>query len=431
MQPVEKVALARECNELYAHQFTIDCALQNNCIPCMYKLFPAGVTDINNSTLVPNCRPEQCPRDYRNKRFESEQKIAEKKLERAHRHASSSSEGVPSTNPWYNGKRVLTVGDGDFSFSLSLLKNHRPSCLVATSYESRASVLGTYKESKATLAELQSLSASHDVHVFHDVDAKALTQCEALARWCEHFDVVVWNFPCVRHPTGADAQLENMDENVEMLRLFFAEVFSFLAPPRRGEGGVLVGGVVHITHKTFEPFCWWELVKIATNVQIPAPHSLINADGDKLSKKKKKHNKEGKEKSHKHKSRRSDQDRDGNEGGGGGMLLSYVHSYSMLFDRCLFPGYINRKALDNKSFPLHDAQTFVFSLRCVPVGAEESSCVPCGWGSACSELSSYERLVHRMDHATVELLEASPNVINTPGLASDADGHSKKRLKIV
>lgn len=29
-------------------------------------------------------------------------------------------------------------------------------------------------------------------------------------------------------------------------------------------------------------------------------------------------------------------------------------------DRCLFPPYIPRKALDRKSFPVHDACTFVF-----------------------------------------------------------------------
>ena len=36
---------------------------------------------------------------------------------------------------------------------------------------------------------------------------------------------------------------------------------------------------------------------------------------------------------------------------------------SLVFDRALFPGYINRKALHRKSFPCHDAQIYVFKFN--------------------------------------------------------------------
>jgi hypothetical protein len=34
----------------------------------------------------------------------------------------------------------------------------------------------------------------------------------------------------------------------------------------------------------------------------------------------------------------------------------------VVFDRYTFPGYVPRKALDKKSFPSHDACTYVFGL---------------------------------------------------------------------
>ena len=42
-------------------------------------------------------------------------------------------------------------------------------------------------------------------------------------------------------------------------------------------------------------------------------------------------------------------------------MLRYVGRVVM--DRCLLPPYVPRKALDRKSFPVHDACTYVFSLE--------------------------------------------------------------------
>ena len=102
-----------------------------------------------------------------------------------------------------------------------------------------------------------------------------------------------------------------MAENINMLNQFFIQAADVISP---------CGGCIHITHKTFEPFCWWDLIGIATNSLL-----IPNTEGKKRR--------------------------------------VFVYDGSILFDRCLYPGYINRKALDNKSFPLFDAQTFVFSLQ--------------------------------------------------------------------
>lgn len=278
---------SRDCSELYCHHETLQCVLKNNCIPCMYKLFPVGKIDKTDLKLPCNTRPELCPRDYRNSKYK--QSVDN----------TNSIDEFKSSLPWYNNKNILTVGDGDFSYSLSLLTVHKPKMLVATSYESNSSVLKTYKESTDILKKLHE---EPNVHVFHDVDAKNLTKCAELRPFLHQFDYIIWNFPCVRHPKGADAQASEMLENQNMLVAFFAECEQYLVKKTESSGGY-----VHITHKTFEPFCWWDIRGIG--------------------------------------------ERSG----------SYTYTGSLLFDRCLFPGYINRKALDKKSFPLHDAQVFEFA----------------------------------------------------------------------
>mmetsp|Transcript_1192 Transcript_1192/g.2627 ORF Transcript_1192/g.2627 Transcript_1192/m.2627 type:complete len:160 (+) Transcript_1192:1-480(+) len=72
-----------------------------------------------------------------------------------------------------------------------------------------------------------------------------------------------------------------------------------------GEGDGAGWSEVHLTHKTVEPFCWWGLQTL---------------------------------------------------GAGAG----YLCAYRVCFDKCAYPGYTNRKALDRKSFPCNDAQTYVF-----------------------------------------------------------------------
>jgi hypothetical protein len=44
-----------------------------------------------------------------------------------------------------------------------------------------------------------------------------------------------------------------------------------------------------------------------------------------------------------------------------GALYSYIGR--IVLDRCLVPPYVPRKALDRKSFPVHDACTYVFALQ--------------------------------------------------------------------
>ena len=188
-------------DDLFVHPSTLACAIgQRNttstsssnssssspCIPCLYKLFPSGVvpsttTEISGEhqlKLPPNQRPELCPRAA----------------------PSSSYQGL-----YVRHNRILTLGDGDFSFSLSIAHGlYESSCsgddsgrgketaenhtsgssrssssssttchnLTATSHESLAQLHLTY-EAVGITDKLQELR-DRGVTVLHEVDATNL-----------------------------------------------------------------------------------------------------------------------------------------------------------------------------------------------------------------------------------------------------------------
>lgn len=210
--------------DLYIHEKTLNCALNSFCIPCLYKINPTG--NFGNDYMIPfNQRPENCPR-------------------------------AKKDNLNYNGlyklkQKILTVGDGDFSFSLSLChgieinkykKNKK--IIYTTSHESNESVLKTYPHSKDILDELNNLGAV----VLHEVDATNFQSNYIIHSNCiNFFDIILWNFPCVRISKGADGQVNELDENKILLKGFFNNVGNYLKE----------NGEVHVTHKTIEPFNWY------------------------------------------------------------------------------------------------------------------------------------------------------------------------------
>ena len=227
MEGLEKV------QSVFAHESTIFCFTQHCCIPCMYKLFPNGSEDIGDDLkLPPNIRPELCPRSVPRQ---------------------DTGDGASHLGLYANTSRILTIGDGDFSFSLSLLNKHRDgSNIVCTSYESYDSVTTTYLQARHTL---DTLNNKWGVKTLHGVDAANLSKCAELTGL--QFDVIVWNFPCVgvRHAAGLDGQVSEIEENRTLLRKFFLNSKDYLSADGMRE--------VHITHKTIEPFSWWKIEVIA------------------------------------------------------------------------------------------------------------------------------------------------------------------------
>lgn len=299
---------------LVTHKKTYNCFVENNCIPCLYKLCPSGyfpcpsftsiikekinagenIKDYIQVKLPHNQRPEMCPR------------------------TRSSIQSNQFLNYYSTNQNILTVGDGDLSFSLSLakylvsLQGHAKN-LTATTHESYSSVCSTYPQGLSHINELK----SYQVQLIHEVDA---THFKATSYFTnknlKHFyDVIIWNFPCVRVEKGADGQVTELDLNKKLLKEFFLNSKYFLKKEAKVTDDVKqedetddlssYEGEIHIAHKTIEPFSWWKIKELALESDFFCP-------------------------------------------------------FSITFDKCLYPGYVNRKVLDKKSFPCNDAQLYLF-----------------------------------------------------------------------
>lgn len=314
-------APCREHSRLYTSAITYQCATQNVCIPCAYKICTFDVAlDTAFTKMVPNARPESCPRSST---------------------TSASECGLDGTMGYQRGMSVLTVGDGDLTFSLAVARilfansgkeasqQHRNSSrLVATSYESRDTLLKVYPNIGGTIQELESLGAT----VCYQADATNIagTLLEAVLKSPSNkrFDRITWNFPCSAIGSGQDGQNDAMEFNKQLIRDF---VRNSIASELLDEDG----GEIHMLHKTKPPFNQWQIESVA----------LEGLDG------------KGK--------------------GVGKNELEYKGRIA--FDRCLLPPYVPRKALDKKSFTCHDACTYVFGWK--GEGDERFGCtIPFGGG---------------------------------------------------
>ena len=133
----------------------------------------------------------------------------------------------------------LIIGDGDFSFSLSLTRKLQTDdagiYVVATSLETRDQVVcrPNAVENITELIKLQSI-------VLHEVDGTALNTCAELVQLAKKFNEIVFNFP---HIGGKS----HMRQNRTLLREFFTSAVQFLNEDGRirvslckGQGGTPV-----------------------------------------------------------------------------------------------------------------------------------------------------------------------------------------------
>ena len=189
---------------------------------CIYKI-------IQHASVGPsNQRPESCPRFGR--------------------------DATPSTI-MQNHARVLTLGDGDFSFSLSLARRRKHK-LVATSFESQASLQEVYPRITSTFREMQGLGVE-----FHfNVDAtKHSEQFSA-------FDAVVFNFPCIPVEDGLDGQNGQMEANKTLIREFTQQVNVSITKSKKSR--------VYVTHKSKPPYDQWGVVDLIQEEGILFVHFL-------------------------------------------------------------------------------------------------------------------------------------------------------------
>ncbi|XP_047051685.1 heavy metal-associated isoprenylated plant protein 41-like [Lolium rigidum] len=160
--------------------------------------------------------------------------------------------GVSAGTKWLkhysSDQSILTVGDGDFSFSLSLAtafgsgKN-----IVATSLDTYEELNSNYSDAASNVRELERLGAT----VLHGVDAKEMNVHADL--WPRLFDRIVFNFPHAGF-NGREDKVDVIKSHQELVRGFFAAARNMLF--RRGE--------IHVTHKTKHPYSNWGIKQLAS-----------------------------------------------------------------------------------------------------------------------------------------------------------------------
>jgi 25S rRNA (uracil2634-N3)-methyltransferase len=150
--------------------------------------------------------------------------------------------------PFGRKDRVLLIGEGDFSFTLSLVQNYRLKSVTATCYDDEKSLLEKYPNVKATISALESGSESPvfdgfsppatptgtseparqtSTNVIFGVDATKLhTAHRKQLRQYEPFTKIVFNFP---HTGGLSTDVNRqVRANQELLVKFFESATPFL-----------------------------------------------------------------------------------------------------------------------------------------------------------------------------------------------------------
>ncbi|KZN46402.1 class I SAM-dependent methyltransferase [Pseudoalteromonas luteoviolacea] len=144
--------------------------------------------------------------------------------------------------------RILTVGDGDLSFSYSIKKYLNPKLIVASIYDSEGDLRAKYQNH--ALDKLRNT----DTQVLTDFDATSSASWARLAG--QTFDIVIFQFPLIpafaSHEAFKQSALSINTLNRRLLRHFLNYSQSVALDPTGAMLSV-------ITSKDVKPYCEWNL----------------------------------------------------------------------------------------------------------------------------------------------------------------------------
>ena len=274
----------RNLDRLYCPSITYQCAIgslgtslqdgksnSKPCVPCAYKICNFDIArDVEFTKCTPNQRPEQCPRSVASTTTTTQKD-------------DNDLDYYGGTMGYKRGMNVLTVGDGDFTFSLavarlvlgdtnaSISNKEQQGMVVATSYEDAPTLRNVYPDFDNTLNSFKSThngggkSNTTTAIVGYKVDATRLndtlpkkltsgTATTTTTKSSSFFHRICWNFPCTAIGSGQDGQNDAMEQNKELVRKFVANALPYLDRDC---------GEIHMAHKTKPPYNQWGLEKVA------------------------------------------------------------------------------------------------------------------------------------------------------------------------
>jgi len=146
--------------------------------------------------------------------------------------------------------RVLTIGDGDLSFSASLLTHHQPMSLTATVLDSESTLLAKYAHNDYQTLLQQNCS------VLCEFDVMDPSSWTTLGK--QSFDLVLFQFPLIPAFKSHEEFKEKCKEvhintlNRQLLRTFLIHSFKHFLDPKGAR-------LCYITSKDVKPYKEWNI----------------------------------------------------------------------------------------------------------------------------------------------------------------------------
>ncbi|KAL4554660.1 hypothetical protein LXL04_037259 [Taraxacum kok-saghyz] len=151
---------------------------------------------------------------------------------------------------------ILLVGEGDFSFALSLAKSFgRASNIVASSLDSYGDLIRKYKNAKENLDALGNFGAQ----LLHGVNAIKMKNHTDLRM--RKFDRILFNFPHLGIKYVDESNDYLIMEHKNLVQSFLWNARFMLLPK----------GEIHVTHRTEHPYNLWNIEELATPCVLDSP----------------------------------------------------------------------------------------------------------------------------------------------------------------
>jgi 25S rRNA (uracil2634-N3)-methyltransferase len=155
----------------------------------------------------------------------------------------------PALIPFKTGDKALLVGEGDFSFACSILKNKLINKVTATCLDTEAEVKEKYPNSAP---DNLSWLAENGAEVLFEIDGTKLHNTKPFSSQLGTFDSIIFNFPHCGN--SIKDQHRNILQHQKLMVAFF-ESSRKLIKPR--------GGRIVVTLFEGEPYISWNIKKLA------------------------------------------------------------------------------------------------------------------------------------------------------------------------
>ena len=145
------------------------------------------------------------------------------------------------------GWRILTIGDGDLSFSVSLLRHYQPANLIATVFDSEPTLKQKYK--------------TDNIDVLREAGVQVLTEFDVTQpkSWqslpTQQFDLVIFQFPLCPALGNREALEQGLSINTlnrALLRKFLQHAESHFLDKNGA-------GLAYISSKDVKPYIEWDI----------------------------------------------------------------------------------------------------------------------------------------------------------------------------